>query len=322
MRDGAGSFQIDNPEDGTPIREMFSFKERLLLITDKCTYEVQVADQIDPDRKNPNLPHNVQRKIFDYGIGSEPLIKILLQARTLFKAGFLPIDIELAQTLALDALKEFAAIDHVATTFKELQKSAVERYERSKQQPRSVTLPSIGNIDSHCKTLSQKAHHFDKNMLSIARLFLPAASNWDKLGEIVHAKFGDDDRFTTLMSEMIPNLKMILHLRDALEHQNKVVIVRDFSLEPDGTMVPPTIEMKFRTTVLPRSSIASFMEGLLIALPVYFEMLIVFLSSKLVQKVAGLPVYVSYLRDEFVKSHRVRFGYWAQMPDGRGTPFI
>src|SRR5580704_7866386 len=37
-RDAGGSFSISNPDDGTPIREMFVLGGDLLLITDKCTY--------------------------------------------------------------------------------------------------------------------------------------------------------------------------------------------------------------------------------------------------------------------------------------------
>jgi hypothetical protein len=180
MRDGGGSFSIDNPDDGTPIKEMFSLKHRLLLITEKSTYEVQLADQIDPERKNPNLPHNVQRKLFDYGIQSDALSNILLQSRTLFKEGHLPIDVEAAQNLALEALAEFSAMDQTAKTFKDLEKAAIERAEKGSPHVRSVSLPSIGGVDTHCKTFAQKAHHFGRALLSIARLFLPDAT---KLGQ-------------------------------------------------------------------------------------------------------------------------------------------
>ena len=81
MRDGGGSFSLENPDDGTPIKEMFSLKDRLLMITDKFTYEIQVADQIDPQRTNPGLPHNIRRKLFDFGIQSEAIRKILIFRR-------------------------------------------------------------------------------------------------------------------------------------------------------------------------------------------------------------------------------------------------
>jgi hypothetical protein len=321
MRDGAGSFELNNPDDGTPIKEMFTFKDRLLLVTEKCTYEIQTADQIDPKRSNPNLPHHVQRKIFDHGIGSEALSKILLQARTLFKDGFLPIDVEAAQKLAVEALKEFDAMDHTAKEFKDQEKLAIEGAEQATQQPRSLSLPSIGGVDTHCKTFAQKAHHFGKATLAIARLFIPAATNWDSLSEIILARYGKDDQFSKLIAEVTPNLKMVLNLRDALEHQNKAVIVRDFTMEPDGTISPPTIELNFRKTVLARTSIESLMDGLITALPVYFEMTIVFLSSKFAQQVAGLPVFVDLLPEDFQKARHVRFGYWAKMPNGQAMPF-
>jgi hypothetical protein len=252
MRDGGGSFELDNPDDGTPIKEMFAFPDCLVLITEKCTYEVQTADQIDPERTNPDLPHNVQRKLFDYGIHSEALGKILLQARTLFKKDFLSIDVEAAQKLALDALKEFAAMDQTAKGFKDLEKIAIEKAEKTNQQPRSFSLPSISGVDTHCKTFAQKAHHFDKAMLSIARLFIPTATNWDKLSEVILSRYGKDDKFSKLIAEVTPNLKLVLNLRDALEHQNKGVTVRDFAMGTDGTIAPPTIELDFRKSVLPR----------------------------------------------------------------------
>lgn len=56
IRDSGGHFALNNPDDGTPITEMFKLNEEtLLMITEKCIYRVQVADQIDRDRTNPAL---------------------------------------------------------------------------------------------------------------------------------------------------------------------------------------------------------------------------------------------------------------------------
>src|SRR5262249_14108451 len=58
-RDRGGMFTLNNPDDGTPIKELFKLNEELLLIiTEKFTYGLQVADQIDPDRTNPDLAPN------------------------------------------------------------------------------------------------------------------------------------------------------------------------------------------------------------------------------------------------------------------------
>ena len=320
MRDGGGSFDIDNPDDGTPIKEMFSFRERLLLIPEKCTYEVQLADQIDPDRKNPNLPHNVQRKLFDLGINSEALCKILLQANALFKQGLLPIDLDAAKALAMDALTEFVSMYRVAQEFKELERIEVEKYEKGRHQPRSVSLPSIGGIDAHCTTFAQKAHYFGRAMISLSRLFIRDAGNWDKLKEIAAARHGNDDVFLKLINEVVPVMKLVLHLRDALEHQNKGVIVRDFAMEPDAGIAPPTVELNFRGSVVPRISVSSLMDGLINSLPIFFEMMAVNLCSKFAQPIAGIPSFVDMLPDNFQQARHVRFGYCVWMGDQK-MPF-
>jgi hypothetical protein len=321
QRDRGGSFAIDNPDDGSPIKEMISLKDRLLIITEKCTYELQTADQIDPQRSNPRLPHNVQRRLFDLGIGSEALAKVFLQTTMLCKEGHLPLDVLKAQRLALEALTEFAAMDHTAKAFKEIEKAGIERAEKGNVQRGSLALPTIGGVDAHCKTFAQKAHFFGRAMLSVARLFYPKASNWDKLQEIVTTEFGPGDQFSKLLADVIPNLKMVLNLRDALEHQMQGVCVKDFTLEKNGNIAPPTVELNFRKSVLPRCSVVSLMDGLIVALPVYFEMMIVHLSSKFVLPVAGLPLSVALLPDTFQQAKHVRFGYWAQTPDGRALPF-
>ena len=321
MRDGAGSFDLDNPDDGTPIKEMISLSDRLFLITEKCTYEVQLADQIDPNRTNPSLPHNVRRKLFDYGVRSEPLVKTFLQSDMLFKQNHLAIDRDVALKLAIEAVHEFDAMEKVMKGFVALETGAIEAAEKAKHQPRSIALPSIGGIDSYCKTFTQKAHHFDRALLSIVRLLLPAATNWDKLHEIVRSKFGKADPFDKLLADAIPNLKLVLNLRDALEHQNKGATVRDFSMEPDGSIAPPTVELNFRKSILPRCSVSSLMDGLIAALPIYFEMMIVHLSSKFVRSVGGLPLFVDLLPDTFQATKYVRFGYYAKMPDGQMLPF-
>jgi hypothetical protein len=322
VRDGAGFFDLDNPDDGTAIKETLSLKDRLLLVTEKCTYEVKLADQIDPNRTNPNLPHNVRRKVLDYGIGSEPLCRILLQAKALFREGFLPIDVGTAMNLAVSALEQFAAPDRVAKDFESIELAATERFAQTKQQARSVGLPSVAHIDSHCKTFAQRAHHFGKATLLIVRLFYPSASNWGKLHDIVKAKYGEDDQFSQLITALRPTLHLVLDMRDGLEHELDGVTIRDFSMEADGTIAPPTIELKIRKSKLARCSVSSLMEETTKLLLTCLEMTIVHMSAKFAQPVAGLGIEVVELPADDQKARHVRFGYGAHMPDGSFAPFL
>src|SRR5216684_5253407 len=126
-RDSGGRFTLNNPDDGTPIKEMFTLGDGLLMITEKCTYRVQVADQIDPDRKNPALPPNFQQKLFDHGTNSELLCRTLLQAKVMFRKEFQSIDIDRAMQFSFDALGDLVSMHEAAQTFKLAQKAAIEK---------------------------------------------------------------------------------------------------------------------------------------------------------------------------------------------------
>jgi hypothetical protein len=249
------------------------------------------------------------------------LRKTLLQSRAFFKEGFLPVDVDKALTLSLEALKELVAMDLSLREFSSLQTAAIENLAQTRQQARSIGLPAVGNVDGYSKTFAQKAHHFGKALLSIARLFYPAANNWDKLLEIVESKYGKEDIFSKLIAEIKPTLLTVLNLRDSLEHHNEGVTIRDFAMEQDGTIAPPAIELNFRKSKLPRVSVSSLMDEMTKALLVYFEMIIVNLCSKSVLPVSGLQVYVGELPKDFQQAQHIRFGYFVQTPDGRMLPF-
>jgi hypothetical protein len=100
-RDAGGSFTLNNPDDKTPIREMVPLGKFLYLVTEKCTYRVQMADQVDPERTNPALPNVFQQKVFDVGTESELFRRTFMQAKVLFRKEFLSIDVENAMELTL-----------------------------------------------------------------------------------------------------------------------------------------------------------------------------------------------------------------------------
>jgi hypothetical protein len=262
QRDRGGHFELNNPDDGTPIREMFALGDALLLITEKCTYRMQVADQIDPDRTNPALPHNVTPKIFDHGVNSNLLCNTLLLAMVTFRKEMLKIDLASAMQLAFDAFSEVAAMDEAALAFKTAEQQAIENAQRTPQQTRSLAIPSIGNVRNHCKTAMQKADHFQGRLLKIFRLFYPDKKqiNWDDARVLVETLYGEADNFTKVMALVVPMLKLVRNARDCLEHHLKGAKGSDFELQSDGTIAPPTIEIDFRQSFQQRCPASWFIE--------------------------------------------------------------
>ena len=203
-RDRGGTFKINNADDGSPIREMFRLGDGLLLISEKCTYRMQVADQIDPNRTNPSLPHNVQQKLFDHGTSSELLCNTL-PAKVMFRKECQPnLDLDKAMQFAFDALSELVSMDEAAQAFTAAEQAALEKARRSPSQDTSLALPSLGNIRTQCKTFIQKSDHFAVALMGIIRLFYPdqGRMNWEEFEALVNSALAR--MTTTPKSQRLP----------------------------------------------------------------------------------------------------------------------
>jgi hypothetical protein len=322
-RDYGGGFTLNNPDDGTPITEMFTLNDGLLMITEKCTYRLRVADQIDPDRKNPALPHNFQQKLFDYGTKSDLLCRTLLQAKVMFRKEFQSVDIDQAMQLSFDALSDLISMHEAAQTFKSAEQAAIAKAESLKRKDRSQTIPAVGNVRAHCKTFMQKADHFAVSLLAIVRLFYAEmkAKGWEDFHQLVKSRYGESDVFCKVSELTVPFLLLVRNARDCLEHGNlKGVKTSDFEPQPDGTIALPSIEINFRKSSHDRCPISWFMEETTKALLDTFEMIVVHTCSKNIQPKLLLPMIVQLLPENYQKAWHVRFAYGMYYQDGQFVP--
>jgi hypothetical protein len=321
-RDSAFSFTLNNPDDSTPIKEMLSLGKYLYLITEKCTYRVQMADQVDPERQNSDLPPVFQQKLFDLGTGSELLRRTLMQARVLFRKDFLCIDPDKAMELTLEVLVELAALHEVSKNFASSEQAAIDKMEASLSKDRSQMVPSAGNVQTQCKTFVQKADHFAAKLMEIVRLFYveQKGKNWDDLQAMAKGRYGDSDPFCEVLKIAIPVLKLVRNTRDCLEHHLPGVVVRDFEPEPDGRIAVPTIEVNFRGSLLERTSISTFMLQFSKHLLDTFEMFAAHMSSKHMKPFAGMPMEIGLVPEDVQNSWHVRFAYGMYDQNGRFIP--
>jgi len=321
-RDSGGVCTLNDPDDATPIKKMFVLNDGLLLISEKSTYRLQMADQIDPDRKNPALPPNFQQKLFEYGTNSELLCRTLLQAEVMFRKEFQSVDIDRAMQLSFDALGDLVSMHETAQAFKSAEQVAIEKNERLERQDTSQTIPSVGNVRSYCKTFAQKADHFAFSLLAIVRLFYPEkAKNWDDFYELVKSRFGESDPFYKMLELTTPCLQFIRDARNCLEHPHlKGVETRDFELQPDGAIAFPSIEINFKKSARDRCAISSFMEETTKELLVSFEMIIVHMCSKNIQPLGPFSMSIGLLSEDQRKAWHVRFAYGTYCQDGQFVP--
>jgi hypothetical protein len=167
----------------------------------------------------------------------------------------------------------------------------------------------------------QKADHFQGALLKLFRLFYSDEKmNWDDAHEAVTKLYGEADNFSRVMALAVPRLKLVRNARDCLEHHLKGVITKDFELQSDGTIAPPTIEVDFRQSSQERCPVSSFIEENTKMLLDAFEMIVVHLCSKHIQPFAGMPIVVAPLSANYQAAWHVRFAYGMYSADGQFAP--
>jgi hypothetical protein len=322
-RDYGGRFTLKNQDDGSPIREQIVFGDRLLLITEKCIYAIQMADQIDPGRTNPALPHNFHQKLFDHGVNSELLCRSFLHAKVMFRKEFQQIDIERAMHLSFDVLSELAAMDEAAKAFKAAEVAAIAKAQSLGRADGTLALPAVGNVRAYCKTFAQKADHCAGALLEIVRLFYGEMkkSEWSDFQELVKGRYGEADNFHKVLELTVPFLQMIRNARNCLEHRNVAgAVTDDFKLHADGQIGVPSIEIDFRGSVVERCPISEFMAGAAKTLLDSFEMITLHMCAKNMHTFAGMPMTIAPLSDDQRRAWRVRFAYGSYYADGQFAP--
>jgi len=326
FHDSGGSFSIANSEDGTAIKEVFTYSDFLVILTEKCAYKIQMADQVDPKRLNPSLPKVIQQKLFDYGTESEIVGRTLLTAKRLFRKEFLPasVDLERGLKLSFEALSEIAAMKTVALEFKELEDRAMSQAKESRRRDGSLVLPAIGHVETKCKTFAQKADHAAAKLFENSKLFYPDAKwrGWRDFADFVRTTFGEEDYFAKLTADTAPFLQLVRDVRDCLEHGNihNGVVIKDFEIGANGVIALPSIEIDFRGTKQPAVSISHFMAEATEMLSQTFEFTLAHLCGKNFQPLAGIPIYVGLIAEDRRQNKHVRFAYGMYYQDQGFVP--
>ena len=313
-RASGGTVHIGTQEEGA-VGTMVGINGSLFIIKERAIYAVQEADQIDPQRTNIALPKFIPRPVLPEGSDSELVGKTLLTAVCLLKKGkFLwnQFDHEKALSLSLEVLTTMIAIRTGATEFEAAQRKAYEKAVASTSGGGSAQIPTMGDVTNPCRAFMQQAYHVTGSLLAIVQLFYKDIKKapWDTLYQRVKDSCGEDDGFTKFLDKAVPFLKGVQNIRDCLDHKNvKGVIVRDFALQPDGKIVPPTIEVDFRGTRQLPVAISPFMSDMFNSLMCVFEMMIVHLANTHYKPPSPFPIYIDMPAEDRRFWKHVRFYY-------------
>jgi hypothetical protein len=311
-RDSGMSFEVGTPEEGS-VQAGVEIDDSLYIIMPKAIYALKTADQIDRDRTNIHLPKVVTRQVFTIGSESEMVGKTLLTAISLLDEGnFVRDGVDTKQVIStsLEALTMLVALQGIAAEFAAAQQAVCEKAAALRRAGDAAQQPFLGDVKSRCKSFMQQADHAVGALLDVVRLFYAEIKKtpWDALREKIGREVGEDDQFTKFLDQAVPFFKLVRNTRDCLEHKNsKDVVVKDFEVQPDGQLHPPTIEVDFRESQHPTIAVSAFMSGMVTSIANGFEMMLVHLCNANTRPSPAFPVYIDIPAENRRRWKHVRF---------------
>jgi hypothetical protein len=240
--------EIGTMEDG-PIVAAISTNQKLYLVKTRAIYGFQLADQIDPDRQNPNIP-NTQQKELSIGSENAAVARILLTAELLLKKTALgpSFDVKRGIELALELLRDIAALQEKREKLETDQREAISKYAPDVAIQITPCLPSIEGIEAQCDAFAQKAAHVVNGLEDLAKFFYPSiTSKWiEALTRTVKQAHGNQSPFSEYLDRIKPFLLFVLDdFRNLVEHPkpDRFIKVHNFRLLPSGQLAVPSVEI-------------------------------------------------------------------------------
>ena len=314
LRSGAGSLEISTPDDDSAISEMISIDDRLLVVKGKGIYEIKLADQVDPERTNIDVPNTIQR-ILPYGAEDSWIGAVVLTANQLLQSPCLSSNINGAEAFAmvLEIAKDIAGAHELVEKYCDAENVAARSLDPKIRKDRSIIVPALGNIKTRCNEFLQRSDHALRKLLRLVRMFYSdvRSGGWEALKTKIERESKDIDSFPQFLDETVPFLQLIRNARNCVEHprpEQRLVTV-DFSVDAKNTPLPPTVEIIDPRTPLPRVSVNAFFTQTLENLVRVVELMVVFLCARHVSTIGSFPVQVVEFPQERRRSPHVRYGY-------------
>ena len=318
-RESAKTMEVGTLEEGA-VKEMIPIGSTLYVVKERAIYIIKLADQIDPQRSNANIP-DTQQKFASEGYDSDRVCRILLTGRELFNKSYLlpEIDCERGLSICTRLLQEVLAMHEAAISLRETEETAARSIKASRG---NLVLGAIPDIFTRAKSFIHRAEHAAQILYALCGLFyvkdLEVKGRWfDGVTELLREKYGAADDFYEFSAKATKFCKFLRNARHCVEHEKPYqrIVVNDFGLLASGQIMPPTIEVVHAETPEPTVPLLIFMEQMTESVVNVAESLIAFLCAKHVRSVGGLPAQVGEIPEDQRDNKKVRFGYAVWLGD-------
>jgi hypothetical protein len=265
-RNGAGQAIVEG--DVGPILTVFPHREaRLFFICERGVTSGQMADQIDPERTNPNMPQFVQTPELTHGASAPFIQRTLCVAAALFDRTYLPAHVSKddAFALALEAARALAEVEDTVIALDA--NEAGIRGQLASGEHKSHVVPKTPNLKGRVEGAVGHLREVALLAQKLADLFYPRPKSKTPFSEhlrnALRSQLPADDPFWPQVEWCLAQVERFFDYRNALIHgpsKDQKFILRDYEIQPDGTLVAPTIEIIHPKNSLPRVDIGLFLK--------------------------------------------------------------
>lgn len=313
-RESAFSMKIGHHGDGTAILDMVATTDSLFMVKQDSVHAVRLADQIDPERTNINLP-NTQQLFADAGSDSDIVARTLLSAGQLFTKTHFP-DAKIRDRVVLISAEIMSQLLAAQKVLAQLETDEERRIAEVRASKDPTRLPAATEVEARANTFIQKAEHALQAIYRLAEIFYGSQMKVegkfpDNLTLALAKAFGENDPATVYAKAVALFAHHVRNTRHCVEHrkENQQVVAKDFQLRLDGTISPPSITVVHPKTPIEETDLTAFMSAWVEGLTAITETLLLYLAEKNHTPFGNFPIGVGYVPEEQRAMPKVRVGY-------------
>ncbi len=249
LRDSAGSMTIGTADDKSAITGMLTFTDKLFIVKEKGIYQVQMADDFDPDRTNPSIP-NAQKLVLKHGSKSEFVGRTLLLGDQLLKEIYLRNNVKRDRIMPqiLELTQKLSLMNDIAREHKRQERRAIRQIEkagvRSETDDTAFHLPQIPSLSENLTTFFINAKFALQCLLDIAYdIYGPhlKKSYFTSLIKFARDEYGKDDNFYEFLNNQKDFCENVRKIRNCLEHPkpSEKIDIHNTTMNADGEVLLP-----------------------------------------------------------------------------------
>jgi hypothetical protein len=319
-RDSGGMFTVGDDPDEIVVSAIV-LGGRLLSITTRGVYAAQMADSIDPDRTDVNIPNVVTQRVLGYGSEAPIISRTLLTGRELFQRGYLGTDFDekAALEIAFEAAQHLAAMADLRVSLERDSERAAEELQ-GRPLKAGFKLPVTPNLRSRGESFIRHADQTNQEIKSLCELFVPRSKpneNWSAhIVEVLRPSTSSNKQAEQFVQKVVAHIEAIRELRNASEHpdETKEITFWDFAMQAGPSIVSPSFAVRHPKTPIERTDLLHFMDSVIETCSGHFEGMAALLCNQSIKVPPILQAHVVQLDPAQSKARRgINYAYQAAL---------